>query len=53
MLDASAIFTSYLTRRRQPEKGNIITTLAVTASCPALRQIILWLHFRRSGRAHR
>jgi hypothetical protein len=52
MLDASAIFTSYLIRRRQPEKSNTITTSAVTASCPALRQIILCLHFGRSGRAH-
>jgi hypothetical protein len=51
MLGASAIFTSYLTRRRQLGKSNIITTLAVTASCPALRQITMCLHFERSGRA--
>jgi hypothetical protein len=31
---------SYLTRRRRPKKNNIITTLAATASCLALRQII-------------
>jgi hypothetical protein len=39
MLGASAIFMSYLNRRRQPEKNNTITTLAAIASCPALRQI--------------
>jgi hypothetical protein len=51
MLGSSAIFTSYLTRRRQPEKNNIITTSAVIASCPALRQIIMCLLFERSGQA--
>jgi hypothetical protein len=49
MLGASAIFMSYLTRRRQPEKNNIITTSAVTTLYPALRQIIMCLHFERSG----
>jgi hypothetical protein len=53
MLGASAIFTSYLTRRRQPGKSNIITTSVVTASCPALRQITVCLHFGSSGRAPR
>jgi hypothetical protein len=48
---ASVIFTNYLTRWRQPEKNNTITTSAITASCPALRQIIMSLHFRRSGQA--
>jgi hypothetical protein len=40
---------NYLTRQRRLEKNNIITTSAVTASCPTLRQITLCLHFGRSG----
>jgi hypothetical protein len=44
MLGASATFTSYLTKRRRPEKNNTITTSTVIASCPALRQITPCLH---------
>jgi hypothetical protein len=49
MLGASAIFTSYPNRQRQPERNNTITTLAATASCPALRQTIPYQYFERSG----
>jgi hypothetical protein len=34
MLDVSAIFMSYPTRQRQPEKNNTITTSDATTSCP-------------------
>jgi hypothetical protein len=49
MLSASAIFTSYPNRQRQPKRNNTITTSAAIASCPALRQTILYQYFGRSG----
>jgi hypothetical protein len=49
MRDASAIFMSYLIRRRQLGENSIITTLDATASCLALRRITLCLHSGRSG----
>jgi hypothetical protein len=50
MASASVIFTSYLTRRRQPEKSNTITTSAVTALCPAQRPVIWCRHFEKMAR---
>jgi hypothetical protein len=52
MPNAPAIFTNYLTRRRELGKSNIIITSDAIALCTGLMCGVLCQCSRKNGRAH-